>query len=112
MSPLAKAVYRVLRKRTRLPDARITYKELAARLRETSDLERLAGRAAAGQATLDDLHALAGVAERLPLLARATSVSRSPFLRALGRPRPGLAAFAERARELLAAPGAARVRWR
>jgi DNA mismatch repair protein MutS len=78
---------------------------LRERLRETSDLERLAGRAAARQATLDDLHALAAVAGQLPLLARVTSASRSPFLRALGRPRPGLAAFADRARALLAAPG-------
>jgi hypothetical protein len=37
MSPLAKAIYDLLRKRRRLPDPRVTYKELAARLRELSD---------------------------------------------------------------------------
>ena len=37
MSPLAKAVYGILRLRIRLPEPRITYKELAAQLRELSD---------------------------------------------------------------------------
>src|SRR5437763_1165473 len=64
---------------------------LRERLRETSDLERLAGRAAARQVTLDDLHALAAVAGQFPLLPPVTSARRPPVLRALARPRPGLA---------------------
>jgi hypothetical protein len=36
MSPLAEAVWEILRQRTALPEPRITYKELGARLRETS----------------------------------------------------------------------------
>jgi hypothetical protein len=37
MSPLADAIYELLRRRTRLKDPRITYKELAAALRDYSD---------------------------------------------------------------------------
>jgi hypothetical protein len=37
MSPLAAAIYELLRVRTRLTDPRITYKQLAAALREYSD---------------------------------------------------------------------------
>jgi len=37
MSPLAAAVYDILRVRTTLPDARITYAELAEALRDTAD---------------------------------------------------------------------------
>jgi hypothetical protein len=37
MSPLAKSIYQILRKRTGLPDPRITYAELAGELRDVSD---------------------------------------------------------------------------
>lgn len=37
MSPLAEAVYAILRVRTRLPDPRITYAELATQLRDVSE---------------------------------------------------------------------------
>lgn len=37
MSPLAVAVYRILRERVALPEPRITYAELAEQLRDTSD---------------------------------------------------------------------------
>ena len=37
MSPLAEAVYELLRSRAALPEPRITYRELAAQLRERSD---------------------------------------------------------------------------
>jgi DNA mismatch repair protein MutS len=70
-----------------------------------ADLERLAGRAAARRATPDDLRALAGAAAALPGLAGTVAGARDPFLRALGRPRPGLAAFAVRAAAVLPDPG-------
>jgi hypothetical protein len=37
MSPLGQAVYQILRRRTSLPESRITYAELAAQLRDTSE---------------------------------------------------------------------------
>lgn len=37
MSPLAAAIYEILRQRTTLPDPRITYAELAGQLRDTSE---------------------------------------------------------------------------
>jgi len=37
MSPLAEAVYEILRRRAALPEPRITYRELAAQLRDLSD---------------------------------------------------------------------------
>lgn len=37
MSPLAEAIYEILRNRTSLPDPRITYSELAERLRDVSE---------------------------------------------------------------------------
>jgi hypothetical protein len=37
MSPLAEAVYAILRSRTSRPESRITYAELAAQLRDASD---------------------------------------------------------------------------
>ncbi|MCC6177621.1 MAG: DNA mismatch repair protein MutS [Chloroflexi bacterium] len=70
---------------------------LGEQLAAVADLERLAGRASARRATLDDLRALGEAAAALPVLAAATAASRTSFLRALGRPRPKLAAFAERA---------------
>lgn len=79
---------------------------LAERLAAVADLERLAGRASARRATLDDLRALGEVAAALPALAGVTAGCRSGFLRALGRPRPALKRFAERAAAVLA-PGAA-----
>jgi DNA mismatch repair protein MutS len=75
-------------------------------LAELADLERLAGRAAARRATPVDLAALAALAAVLPRLATAGAGARSPFLRALGRPRPGLASFAEFAGTVLAADDA------
>ncbi|HET8631828.1 MAG TPA: hypothetical protein VFL91_30760, partial [Thermomicrobiales bacterium] len=74
---------------------------LAAHLAALPDLERLAGRAAAGKATPEDLRALAAAARELPALARATGAAETPFLRALGKGRPGLAAFAARAGDVL-----------
>ncbi|MCC7370723.1 MAG: DNA mismatch repair protein MutS [Chloroflexi bacterium] len=76
---------------------------LAERLAAVADLERLAGRASARKATLDDLRTLGEAAGALPLLAETTAACRSPFLRALGRARPALARFAEQARTTLAA---------
>jgi DNA mismatch repair protein MutS len=80
---------------------------LAERLAAVADLERLAGRASAHRASLDDLRALGEAAAALPELARVTSGCQSPFLRALGRPRPALARFAEQAGAALAPAGAA-----
>src|SRR5207248_3600318 len=74
---------------------------LAAHLAALPDLERLAGRAAARKATPEDLAALAGVARTLPGLGQAVDGARAPFLRSLGRGRPGLAAFAELAAGVL-----------
>ena len=70
---------------------------LSERLAAVADLERLAGRASARRSTVDDLRALGEAAGALPALAQATASCRSPFLRALGRSRPALAQFAERA---------------
>ncbi|MGE3270187.1 MAG: DNA mismatch repair protein MutS, partial [Chloroflexota bacterium] len=80
---------------------------LGERLAAVADLERLAGRAGAHRATVDDLRALGEAAGALPDLARATAACRSPFLRALGRSRPALAAFAERAADALWPAGTA-----
>ena len=78
---------------------------LADRLAAVADLERLAGRASARRASLDDLRALGEAASALPELARITEGCASPFLRALGRPRPALAEFAERAGAALTPTG-------
>ena len=77
---------------------------LIAHLKMVADLERLAGRAAGRTASVDDLRALAAVAESLPALAAIVLPFRSPFLRALGKARPGLARFAEQTRAILAPP--------
>ncbi|HXT34375.1 MAG TPA: DNA mismatch repair protein MutS [Chloroflexota bacterium] len=77
---------------------------LIAHLKMVADLERLAGRAAGRTASVDDLRALAAVAEGLPDLATIVRPFQSPFLRALGKARPGLAKFAEQARAILAPP--------
>ena len=69
---------------------------LADHLAALPDLERLAGRLAARRATTEDLRALATVAGQLSGLARATADVPVPFLRALGRERPTLAAVAAR----------------
>ncbi len=78
---------------------------LAAALADLADLERLAGRAAARRATPEDLRGLADVADGLPRLAAALGRAPVPFLRALGRPRPALAAFAARAAAVLPPAG-------
>ncbi|MFN8635284.1 MAG: DNA mismatch repair protein MutS [Chloroflexota bacterium] len=75
---------------------------LAEQLAAVADLERLAGRAIARRASLDDLRALGEAAAALPELARVTAGCQSPFLRALGRARPSLAEFAERVGAVLA----------
>jgi DNA mismatch repair protein MutS len=77
---------------------------LIAHLKTVADLERLAGRAASRTASVDDLRALAAVADGLPALAEIVRPYQSPFLRALGKIRPGLAEFAEQARAILAPP--------
>ncbi|HVA92452.1 MAG TPA: DNA mismatch repair protein MutS [Chloroflexota bacterium] len=77
---------------------------LATHLKSVADLERLAGRAAGGAASVDDLRALGAVAEGLPALAEIVRPCQSPFLRALGKPRPTLAGFTEQARAILAPP--------
>ncbi|HEX2033905.1 MAG TPA: DNA mismatch repair protein MutS [Chloroflexota bacterium] len=68
-----------------------------------TDLERLAGRAAAHRASVDDLRALAGVARQLPALARTVAAARTPFIRALANRRPALAGFATHAASILPA---------
>jgi DNA mismatch repair protein MutS len=78
---------------------------LADHLAALPDLERLAGRLAARRATTEDLAALAAVADRLPDLARATADAPVPFLRALGRDRPTLAAVAAQVVATLATAG-------
>jgi DNA mismatch repair protein MutS len=78
--------------------------ELRARLQAIADLERLAGRAASRKTSLDDLRALAGVAPQLAALAMVAARSHSAFVRALGKERPALTAFAEQARATLAPP--------
>jgi DNA mismatch repair protein MutS len=78
---------------------------LAERLAAVADLERLAGRASARRATLDDLRALGEATAALPGLAETTAGSRSAFLRALGRRRPSLEQFAEQAAATLAPMG-------
>jgi DNA mismatch repair protein MutS len=78
---------------------------LVDRLAAVADLERLAGRASARRASLDDLRALGEAAAALPELARVTAGCTSAFLRALGRARPALAEFAERAEIALAPAG-------
>ena len=80
---------------------------LAERLGAFADLERLAGRAAAHRATPDDLRALAAAGGALPGLARIAGGAQTPFLRALGNARPGLAGFAARAGAVLPEPGEA-----
>jgi len=74
---------------------------LADHLAAVSDLERLAGRASARKASLDDLRALGEAAGALPGLSQVTAGCSSAFLRALGRPRAALALFAERAQAAL-----------
>src|SRR5262249_14240239 len=73
-------------------------------LEQAPDLERLAGRAAARSASIEDLHALAGVPALLRRAQANVSGGRSAFLRALGRQRPALAAFATAATRVLADP--------
>ena len=78
---------------------------LAERLTALPDLERLAGRLAAKRATIDDLAALAALTAQLPAVARATTGVAVPFLRALGRERPALAAVAIRIAAVVAQGG-------
>ncbi len=75
-------------------------------LERTPDLERLAGRAAARHASRDDLHALAGLPSMLAQAGGGVRTARTGFLRALGRERPGLVAFADEAAQVLADPKA------
>lgn len=77
---------------------------LAAHLQAMPDLERLAGRAGSRKTSLDDLHALAGMAAQLPPLAATVTPCRSSFLRMLGTERPALTAFAAQAGKILAPP--------
>jgi len=81
---------------------------LTEQLGVVADLERLAGRASARRASLDDLRALGEAAAALPELTRVTVGCQSPFLRALGRARPALDTFAEQAAAMLASGGPAR----
>jgi DNA mismatch repair protein MutS len=78
---------------------------LAEQLAAMADLERLAGRATARRASLDDLRALGEATAALPALADTTAGCRSAFLRALGRSRPTLERFAEQAAATLAPSG-------
>jgi DNA mismatch repair protein MutS len=71
-------------------------------LERTPDLERLAGRAAAGTASTDDLHALAGLHGLLTQARDNVGTARTGFLRSLGRERSALAAFAMEAARVLA----------
>ena len=64
-------------------------------LRPMADLERLAGRCAAGHANGRDLVALADSLERMPLLSSLLENCRAEPLQALLQPRPTLAALAE-----------------
>jgi DNA mismatch repair protein MutS len=79
---------------------------LRARLRAVADLERLAGRAAGKRSSVEDLRMLAQVADVVPELAATVASCRSTFLRMLAKPRPLLAAFAEKAAATLAPPEA------
>ena len=74
-------------------------------LTRTPDLERLAGRAAARSASPEDLHALAGLPVLLAEAREPVSSASTSFLRALGRERPLLGAFATEAARILAEPG-------
>lgn len=74
-------------------------------LEQTPDLERLAGRAAARTASIDDLRALAGLPALLLQAQAHVSTARSSFLGALGRERLTLSAFATEAARVLAEPG-------
>ncbi len=78
---------------------------LRSRLRAMSDLERLAGRAATGRTSVDDLRALAAAAEALPDLGSLVQSCRSSFLRGLARSRPFLELFAQEADRVLAPEG-------
>jgi DNA mismatch repair protein MutS len=77
---------------------------LAAHLKAMPDLERLAGRAATGAASVEDLRTLAAAAAEVPALARTVRDCRSVFLRSLGKERRALAMFAVRAEAILAPP--------
>jgi len=81
---------------------------LAGQLAGLPDLERLAGRAASGRATADDLRALVGAARTIPALAETVTAARHPFLRRLGRDRQPLRDFASRAQAVLAEPDSPR----
>lgn len=74
-------------------------------LTRMTDLERLAGRAAARRVSVDDIRALGAVTAALPLLAQAVAPARARFLRSLGEPRPALTHFAEQASLVLAESG-------
>ena len=63
-------------------------------LRPMADLERLAGRCAAGQANARDLVALADSLERLPLLANLLENCKATPLKILQQPQPALAELA------------------
>jgi DNA mismatch repair protein MutS len=63
-------------------------------LRPMADLERLAGRCAAGSASARDLVALADGLERLPLLADLLRHNQTSVLQPLAQPRPQLASLA------------------
>jgi DNA mismatch repair protein MutS len=76
--------------------------EVRASLAIAGDLERLAGRIAGKRASPDDLRSLATAADGLADLASAVAGAASSFLRALGKPRPALTAFAASAWSILA----------
>jgi DNA mismatch repair protein MutS len=77
---------------------------LPGHLKVMPDLERLAGRAAGGTASIDDLRSLAAAAAEIPAILATVVACRSPFLRALGKVRPALGAFAQQAGAVLASP--------
>jgi DNA mismatch repair protein MutS len=78
-------------------------------LEQTPDLERLAGRAAARNASTDDLRTLAQLAALLDQVRADLSGARAGFLRNVGQERPLLRAFASTAGHLLADPNVAQL---
>ena len=77
---------------------------LAEPLAVLADLERLAGRAVAGRVSVEDLRALGDASAQVTALAPLVAGAESPFLRALGTRRPGLADFGHRVAAVLAPP--------
>ncbi len=79
--------------------------DLAERFRSLPDIERLAGRAAAGKASATDLGDLADLSGAIAGLHAVVQGCRSSFLRGLGNPRAELAGFSARATAVLAPAG-------